>query len=518
MPALSSPDRKVTHYRRGERSADWATFLSDLADTSKPYVRSPAGTYDVGAGLVIKGQGRLIEFDECVLTVNTPTTILAVTISSTSPNIEKQASATVTTETRTLTALDGDFAATVSPGDAHFVRIGVQEFDPQEPYYSVLRFVESVNGSDITYTEPFGIEPPTYADEDELRAATNYDIRVGPWGTIQGGFFARGLGTDHGIRVVEYLTKDITVRNVTIKYAGTETMYGAWGVTIGLTQRCQVDNALIINPHGSAIHCLYSTDAVIDCPVAIGTGRAAPFGGTVKTNWAVLWTAWASNNCTLMNGIMDTVDCEGMNFESGYRGLVIQDTLLRNIDGGMVGVSPSPHFGAFGPGDVLYNRVSVDIAAASSRLITYSYDTEIRNLNILTAAMPDTIQWDGAKGDFTGGMRWADDVFSAPEQQVVNFSVTTPSGAIPYPDGIIMECTFTITDRSKFTSFNVSGSDPFQQNPGALVFSKIATANQIAFGKTYAQYRTDLGTHRIYTQNGGGAVSMEVKIMRRVVA
>lgn len=515
MPAVQSYNGKVTAYRRGTRSADWSTFVADCADLTKKYVRAPAGTHDVGAGLVIKGQDRLIEFDGCILTVNTPTTLLALTLSSTSPNIEKQASATITTETRTLTVLDGDFAATVSPGDAHFVRIGVQSFDPQEPYYSVLRFVESVNGSEITYTEAFGIEPPVYASEAALEAVTGYPNRVGPWGTLQDGFFARGLGTDHGVRAISYLSQNVTLRNVTIKYAGTETMYGAWGITIGLTLGCRVEEPLIVNPHGSAIHCLYSTDAVIDRPVVTGTGRAAPFGGTTKTNWAVLWTAWASTDCTLMNGIMDTTDCEGMNFESGYRGLVIQDTLLRNINGGQVGVSPSPHFGAFGPGDILYNRVSVDMVPASSGLITYSYDTEIRNLIIVRDELPDFFQWDGQKGDFTGGMTWGSATFSAPEQVVVDFSVVTANGPIPYPEGVIMECTFTITDRSKFTSFNVSGSDPFQQNPGQLTFSKTVAANQIAFGKTYAQYRSDLAAHRIYTQNGGGPVSMEVKIMRK---
>lgn len=518
MPALSSPDRKVTHYRRGARSADWSTFLSDLADTSKKYVRAPAGEFEVTSTITIRGEDRLIDMDGCILDVD-DLTIQPMVISSVS-NAEENATGTIDANTRTLTITDSDFLATIQVGDHHFIRIGVQTFDPQEPLYSVLRHVESIEGSVVTYDSAFGIASPVYATEAELEALTQYPERVGPWGVLiplqDGDYFGRGLGQDHGIRAITTLTRNITIRNMVLRYDGTEEMYGAWGLLVGMSEGVRIENLLVINPHGSAVHWYFAQGCVLDGMVVNGIGRGDPFNEGFNAVYAVMVTGWSANDCQLINSILDGTDIELSNFESGCRRLTFQDVLVRNVHSGTT--DSNPHFGFFGPGDILYDRISVDIAAASSRLITYSWDSEIRNLNILTAAMPDTIQWDGVKGDFTGGLTWADETFSAPEQVVVDFSVLTPNGAIPYPDGIIMECTFAISDRSKFTNFNVSGSDPFVASaPDGLVFSKIATANQIAFGKTYAQYRADLATHRIYTQNGGGAVSMEVKIMRRVV-
>lgn len=523
MPALSSPDRKVTHYRRGTRSADWATFLADCNDLTKKYVRAPVGTFQVTSVnyVGIRGQGKTIDFDGAILTLDDVVT-MPVVIQSDSPNIEKQATATVTAETRTLTALDSDFVATVQPGDSHFVRIGVQKYDPQEPLYSRIRFVESIDGNDITYDKPFGIEADVYASEAALEAVTGYPERVGPWGTYSGsgttvpnGFFQRGLGYDHGIRAVSNLAQDITLRNLVILYDGTERMYGAWSVVVGLSLRVHIENCLVVNPHGSAVHYFYTEDTLIDRFVAMGTGRGAPFGGTVKTNWGVMLSGWASNSSTFQNGILYGTDIEMCNFESGCRDLVIKDTYVRNRESGTPGVNTSTHFGAYGPGNVLFDNISVDITPGSSRMWTYAYDNEIRDLKILTDELPDYLDWVGNKGRITGTLQWGSHLFSEVEEVVVDFSVTTANGPIPYPEGIIRGAVWEIQDRSKFTSFNVFASDPFQANNPDLTFSTLIEKFAIPFGRTYAQYRSGLADHRIYTQNGGGPIRVTLSIMRK---
>lgn len=518
MPALTSPDRSITVYRPTARAADWSTFLTQLADSSRRYVRAPAGTFDVGAGLTISRGDLHVDFRGCTLTVDT-SIIKPVTISSDLAVTEHQAQGTVTGGvTNSLTIVDSGFAATVQVGDHHLVRVGVQVFDPQEPLYSVVRHVTAIEGNVVTYDEPLPKTQTVYADYDALRAltASAEDEKVGPWGDFStpNNYFMRGLGQDHGIRVASYLTSDLTLDDMTIIYDGDEIMYGAWGLLIGCTERVIVNNYNVINPHGSGLHWYFAQKSKVNKMHVSGQGRAAPFGpSATPDSYAVAVTGWASNDCEINDLTLSATDVELCNFESGCEDIRINRGVIANIHSGTV--NANPHFGAFGPGKCTFDGVSIDIAAASSRLITFVYETYIKNLIILTAAMPDTVQWDGQKGTWQEGLTWNGIEFSAPEEVDVVFTPVAPNSAIPYPEGIIMEATWTLSTRTGFSSFNLGGSDPFQNNPGELVFSATATALQIAAGTTYAQYLASLASDLIYSTSPS-EVTMRVKIMRRI--
>lgn len=521
MPALTSPDRSITVYRPTARAADWSTFLTQLADSSRRYVRAPAGTFDVGAGLTISRGDLHVDFRGCVLTVQDPTLIPVTVASATEAIPEHQIVGEVTGGvTSQFTSPETDWLATVQAGDDHLIRVGVQKYDPQEPLYTVIRTVAAVEGGTITYSVPLPKTQPVYASEAELEALTDYPERVGPWGiysgsgtTVPDGFFQRGLGLDHGVRKITSLADDVVIDELSLIYDGDERMYGAWGIYVFTSRRVTLNRCHVYNPQGSALHMWFAQDAVINGFSVGGVGRGAPFGGTSKTNYGVAVTAWASNDCTINDIVVDGTDIELCNFESGCENIVFNRGLIRNVHGGTV-VS-SPHFGAFGPGKVTFDGTSVDIAAASSRMITFVYETYLKNINILTEAMPDTVQWDGLKGIWQEGLTWNGIEFSAPEEVDVVFTPVAPNSAIPYPEGIIMEATWTLSTRDGFSSFNLGGSDPFQQNPGDLVFSATVAQLQIAFGTTYAQYLASLASDLIYSTSPS-EVTMRVKIMRRI--
>ena len=518
MPIAASTDRRLTTYRRGTPAANWSAFVAALADTSIKYVRAPQGTFDVGDGIEFYGSDRYIDGRGCILTVASPT-IKPFTV--TSDNVaanEKQATGTISDSTDRITVLDGAFLASINVGDNHLVRLAVQEFDPQEPHYSVLRTVVGKSGSVVIYDQPFGHACTVYASEAALEAVTNYPDRVGAWGLNQAtGWFQRGLGTDHGIKTIGTLAQNVEVNEFSLRYDGNEPMYGAWGFLVGSTRNVSLNQISVHNPHGSAVHLYLATDAQINGLSITGTGRSDPFNTGAKTTVAVAVSSWSSYGCAISDVHLDCTDVQLMNFESGNR--VMSFTDCRINASYSTDYAAQPNLGAYGPGDLILERLSVNItpARSSQMFVAYYNETTISNLTIETAAMPDTFLWEG-KGHFTGGLTWASDEFSAPEEVVVQFFCSPPHTSIPYPDGIIMTCTFSITSRTGFTSFNVGG-DPFVDNPGATTFSKTDAQNQIASNKTYAEYRTTLGTHLIYRETGSGSstVTMTMQVMRLVI-
>lgn len=517
MPAFASSNKRFSALRRGVPAADWNAFLTQLADTSIKYVRAPEGTFDVGGGIEFSGSDRVIGGRGCILTVANPT-IKPFTV--TSDNVatnEKQATGTITDTTDRVTVLDGAFLASINVGDNHLIRLGVQEFDPQEPHYSVLRTVAAKQGSVVIYDQPFGHACTVYASEAALEAVTNYPERVGPWGLNQAtGWFQRGLGFDHGIKTIGTLAQNVEVNEFSLRYDGNEPMYGAWGFLVGSTRNVRLNQISVHNPHGSAVHLYLATAAKINGLSVTGTGYSDPFNTGSKTTLAVAVSSWSSYGCEISNVQLNGADCTLYNFESGNRVMSFEDCgIEQTFNGGFTGI---PSLGSYGPGDVILERLKVNISqAANSRLfVAYYNETEISNLTIETAATPDAFLWQG-KGDFTGGLTWANDEFSAPETVITQFSCSPPHTSIPYPDGIIMECTFSIVSRTGFTSFNIGG-DPFVDNPGLTTFAKTPEQNQLAANKTYAEYRATLATHLIYRETGSGSatVTMTTRVMRLI--
>ena len=517
MPAFASTNKRFSALRRGTPAANWSTFLAQLADTSIKYVRAPEGTFDVGTGIEFYGSVRVIDGRGCILTVASPTIKpFTVTSDSVAAN-EKQATGTITDSTDRVTVLDGAFLASITVGDNHLIRLGVQEFDPQEPHYSVLRTVVGKSGSVVIYDQPFGHACTVYASEAALEAATNYPDRVGPWGLNQAtGWFQRGLGTDHGIKTIGTLAQNVEVNEFSLRYDGNEPMYGAWGFLVGSTRNVRLNQISVHNPHGSAVHLYLATDAQVNGLSITGTGRSDPFNTGAKTTVATAVSSWSSFGCAMRDVHLDCTDVKLMDFESGNREMSFTDCRINasyNTD-----YDAQPNLGAYGPGDLLLERLRVNItpARSSQMFVAYYNETEISNLTIETAATPDAFLWQG-KGDFTGGLTWASDQFSAPETVITQFSCSPPHTSIPYPDGIIMECTFSIVSRTGFSSFNIGG-DPFVDNPGATTFAKTDTQNQIAANKTYAEYRATLASHLIYREMGSGSatVTMTTKVMRLI--
>lgn len=518
MPITATVDKRVTAFRKPTPVANWSTFVAALADTSIKYVRAPAGTYDLGSGISIAGQDRVIDCEGSIFTVN-DTVLLPLVIQS--ENVaglanEKQCQGEISSATDSVTVVDSAFAATISIGDYHVIRLGVQWYDPQEPNYSCIRRVVGKTGNVLTYDRPFGYSCQVFADYDELKAGTIYDDRVGPWGeTSETGAFQRGLGTDHGIRTIGTLARGIVLRNCTILYDGTERMYGAWGVWAHACRDVKIENLTLINPHGSAIHYFLVDGGHIDGAHIGGTGRGAPFGGTTKTNSAVAFSSWSSLDCVTDRLMVDATDCDLYNFEAGNRAMVFNDCRIKNA---LPTLTASPSIGSYGPGDVTINRLKVNMDnRKNSRLFpSYLNETVLHNLNIETEALPDTFIWVG-KGQFLSGFTWYGQRFTAPEVVVVEFTASSPNTVIPYPDGIIMECSWTILDRTGFTSWSIGG-DPFSENPGALTFAKSVAQNQISVNETYASYRARIEAHRIYRSSGTAPVTMTCKVMREVAA
>jgi len=518
MPAFASSNKRFSSLRYGVPAADWSTFLSQLADTSIKYVRAPVGTFDVGDGVTIAGSDRIIEGRGCIMTVANPTiqpfTVTSDDVSAT----EKQATGTITDSTDRVTVLDGAFLTSIQVGDTHLIRLGVQAFDPQEPHYSVLCTVAGKSGSEVIYDQPFGHACTVYASEAALEAITDYPERVGPWGlNVSTGWFQRGLGTDHGIKTIGTLAQNIEVNGFSLRYDGNEQSYGAWGFLIGSTRNVRLNQTSVNNPHGSAVHLYLATEAKIDGLSITGTGYSDPFNTGAKTTLAVAVSSWSSFGCTMSNIQMNGADCTLYNFESGNREMLFEDCRIeQSFNPGFTG---TPSLGSYGPGDVVLNRLKVNISQHSnSRLfVAYYNETDMSNMNVETEELPDTFLWQG-KGNFIDGFIWGSRSFSAPEIVVTDFTATPTNVPVPYPEGIVMECTFTILDRAGFTNFSV-GVDPFVNNPGALVFSKLATDNQIAAGVSYDQYRTSLASHRIYRTGGSGdaPVSMSCKVMRLII-
>lgn len=516
MPAFASSNKRFSALRYGVPAADWSTFLAQVADPTVRYVRAPQGMFDVGAGLNIAQSNKIINFRGCLLTVTDPTYQPVIISSSTVAATEKQCTGTVDETTDRITVLDGIFAAGVAIGDNHIIRLGVQDFDPQEPQYSCIRRVVAKEGSVLIYDEPFGYDCPVYASEAALEAVTNYPERVGPWGlNTDTGWFQRGLGTDHGIRTIGTLAENILIEELSLRYDGNERMFGAWGILVGASRGVTLRQCHVNNPHGSALHLYFANDCLIDGMSVTGTGRGAPFGGTVKTNIAVAVSSWASYNCDINNVNLDCEDVDLFNFESGNRQMRSSDCRINSTFGAF---PVSPSVGFYGPGDVSVTNLRINIAQyTNSRLFpAYLNETDLINMVIETAAAPDVLLWQG-KGNYLGGFTWGSNEFSAPETVVTDFTAIPSNVPIPYPDGIIMECTFTILSRDGFQSFSIGG-DPFVANPGALVFSKTADQNQIAAGVTYSQYRATLASHRVYRTGGSGnaPVSMSCKVMRLI--
>jgi hypothetical protein len=221
----------------------------------------------------------------------------------------------------------------LSPGEIVQIRCGVNTSDPNEPVRYLVKTVDSVSGSTVTFTEPFGLDIPVYADETALKAVVieSQWNKIGPWGEMTAnGSYGNGLGLDHGmIRYTGGMQHDIIFKNAhfeTLMPADID-IPPAEGTVIFVQDILNFSllNTTACNLIKVLFHSFRSDNMLVDGHRFTGVGRTniiAPHNTFIGT----LVAAWGGTGLTYQN-----IEVKGQNMVMANMEIFPVDLLFKNI-------------------------------------------------------------------------------------------------------------------------------------------------------------------------------------------
>lgn len=432
-------------------------------------------------------------------------------ISSTIDTIERHSYGTITDSTNYLTSSS---VSEFSVGQTHYLKLGVNFSDPNEAYTSIFRKVIAINGNTIVYDKPFGVTPRVFSSYEELIAASKMPEKVGPWGPVPG-TYKRGLGQDHGIRIVTRPVENVTVVNPTVQWPAGSKLYGSNALMFSFAQNCRMINSTILNSCGSAGHFRWAEDCHFDGMRIRGDGRLNPWNQTsrVAEMTSPALSFWGGNiGCTASN-----LDIDGWNHalivsEAGGRQITVSDVILRSKYTNSSAVRKAVIFGLYGTTDVKFENITLNIPKGIPLYPAGIKGIKVSNLRFETDELPDWIHW-GDSFDIKHQLFWGTNEFLPASDVEISFIADKDGFQIPYPEGVILSATIVLESRNGIRNITCP-SEVFTNNPN-LELPIYQTAFQSKPGATYESYRAGL-THRIWIESGAKVpIKVRCKIMRK---
>ncbi len=316
---------------------------------------------------------------------------------------------TITSAGTTL-AMKDEFVS-LSPGDIVSIACGVNTSDPAEPAITLVMTVDSVTGPvsgtyTIHFTAAFGVDVPTYADADALKAATDpsnyykiqstgsygqwYDndgsLTVAPWLTQAN--FTKGLGTKHGMTtfVGGEMNHNVTLKNGTLHTilpADPHTVNSDFPLVAGDVFGFTLQDFTINNVFGDAFHSTRSHNQTITNITITGTGVASGGGSTLYANGM---GSWGGTGQTYTNIIWDhTKNINGFSYEVEENNIAIDGMTFDTIEFDPTGITNSSNnfvFGLFTADSSTVTNVTFSKKAGTSATWTgFGQTTEFSNVS-----------------------------------------------------------------------------------------------------------------------------------------
>lgn len=497
-------------------NSKWNSFLGELADPTKPYVQCPEGEWKINKPIIINRSDVTVNFEGATI-VPVDGLYMPIRVFGDLNKMEWHATGTILADTREL-ALDTSESMPVKVGDVHRVGIGVNYHDPNESEYVAIRKVVNVNGNTVSYDQAFGIEADIFESYDRLIQLSGYPEKVGSWGpnNVYGSQQKRGLGTDHGIRIISSPADRVILIRPKIVWPEGSRLYGSWGINLAFCRGCIILNAEVVNPCGSAVHLWWCEQCVVSGLKVSGNGGGNPWihkVPVVVTDAAISVSAWGAVDSKISRVVQTSTNTSFINFEAGSRGVDIRNCMLSTSFDPMV--RSAPQFGVYGPGSVFIKDVSVNLPTRSSSLFPgWLDDVQFSNLRILSDNIPDWLSWRNS-GKHIGPMEWGNNKFGPVDTVEFSFIPDRDGYSIPYPEGIVIESTIHLQSRDNIRGITTP-SECFNNTDG-LVLTPVYTSYQIRIGDTYEQYRQQLSGHKIWIVRGSvvQSVTVKCKIMKQ---
>lgn len=300
----------------------------------------------------------------------------------------------------------------VAAGDVVKLRLGVSAHDPREPETQLFIKVAAVEGQTIIFERPINRRVTQWTDES-LKAATQYDYRVGPRANGGGAWF-RGYGQDHGLTtfVNRQPASNITLKNITLEFdANKPAPYASRCFEFENCDGVTAENITVINPVSTVWRIFASENVTVRWLKVLGRGRMDAWKDQNNLFPATVLSFWGGTNCRAYDVHVDCADAVLMSGEAGTVGTLVDGAYVRTWPI-LTTMQNRTQLGMHGfhPG-LKVDNVRFDIPAAPSALTasTVGNGLQIGDIAFENGELPASLSL--ARFNFTGTVRIGRQVF-----------------------------------------------------------------------------------------------------------
>lgn len=406
-----------------------------LADPTVRRVELPQGKFRISADLAIKRSALRILAHDTVLVPDgctVPLTVMSETLprQGGSTNREYHATGHVLSDTDTLTLGE---AADLQAGDIVLVKCGVSNIDPAESHFQCYRTIAGIDGDTVQFTEPLSREITVYDDFDQIVSVAGEGNRykTGAW-EDRGGYYARGLGMDHGLLAFadRRPTSNVTIEGLTIEWQDVPDVYGSGSCHAYFCNRIRWIDLSIINPHDACVRLAACDFSGLEGMTVTGKGDGRTYQNGPQVP-SVLFDLWGGDGCYArdINAIASNVLLAGC--QVGSVGAVIENAYVRTWDiasGQQLSIDAS-HFG------LKVKDVRFDVPQASSGIFNSYGGYTVENIAFENGIVPDWIHFERVK--FRGTIRIGARTFGPGKYAQLQTVIATDGQLVSVPVGLL---------------------------------------------------------------------------------
>jgi hypothetical protein len=406
------------------------SYLAQAADPGVETISIPRGRYAMSftkkfnvtrSNLLIDGNGSTFVYDTADSKSAEPFNFTSpIALTSRRPQGEFSFTADITPILDRITLSEP--CPNVAAGDIVKLRLGVSAHDPREPETQLFIPVKAVEGLTVIFARPINRRVTQWTDES-LKAATQYDDRVGPRANGGGAWF-RGYGQDHGMTT--YVKKgpltNIKIRNIVLEFDPAKPApYASRCFEFENCDGVEGENITVINPVSTVWRIFASENVTLRGLKVLGEGRKDIWQDPNNLFPASVLSFWGGTNCRAYNVHLDGADLVLLSGEVGSVGTLVDGAYVRTwkklgaennrIQLGMHGVHPG----------CKVDNIRFDIPAAPSALTasTVGNGLQIGDMAFENGELPASLSL--ARFNITGSIRIGRQVFKPMTRRTKEF-------------------------------------------------------------------------------------------------